>query len=654
MPGLRLWGLNHLAYFENPLWMIFAAVPLLVLIPAVNRRFVQFLKWIATFLAESRKRRIVSLSVLIAIGAVVFIVLRQKTHFLGDGYRWIGNLQKDTSWSKWSEPVEIALHLALFRILNPAIKDAALVSYQVFSFLAGALYIPLALSIGRYLGRSNGESLLITAILLSTGATLMFFGYAEHYALSYVAIMASLYHGIRYADASGQWHLYASIALSGVAISLHLVSLMLVPICLYLTIAARPYGSLWSKLPVSARRVIAGVILACVIGFVAVTEADLMPFSGIFLPLFIQKAGNPAPGVFSGTHFADLLNVIVLAADILIPLGLLTAAFRHSELRSRGGFRYLLFASCVQLCFLLYIDPKLGAACDWDFLMPATSAGILLGIYTLAKAAYSDSIRQYILAAVAVSMLCGVVPWWVLNSSERKSVQRYTNLINMDWEQNRAGRVILRSYLQVKGDTAAAAREDEIIREEFPGYHYAEAAKDAYDAGNLELAEAFCDSALAIDSLNPGARNIEGMICLERGDLELARHHLQIAADRQPKSPSIRYNLGVALFKSGERESARRELEKAVELDSGSPEAWATLASIYSAIGMLHKSRDGFVRALELDSTYAESYFRLAKVLEALGDTGGASASYQAFIRFSEDSSEIHEAERSLKPLMDR
>ncbi len=651
-PESRVWGISHLAYFSTPAIYVLLLIPILALIPAINRLLQSIISRIGSFIygQDSRKKVLIWLAT-VSLAVVVFILFRQQTHFLGDGYRWLGNLQKYTTWIKWSEPIEILLHLGLYKVFNPIVEDAALLSYQIVSITAGAMFILLALVAAANIAKSNSERASVFGILVAPGSTLMFFGYAEHYAIAYVSIFASLLFGVRYSESGKRRDLIIALLFGLLSVLSHFLSAIMIPVYLWYFTFTPAMARFRRRISISVEMALA--VLVVIAGLFAVMwmGTDHIYFRNILLPILTPQHGSAAPAVLSLKHLYDMLNELVLVGDVLLFIGIGLIVVYRKQLKRSKPVRLLLVAAIFQFTLLLFLDPKLGAACDWDLFTLSTIALTLLSILLIVRLVQSESIRRYILTIVMVSMICAVVPWWLLNSSTERSIARYSHLTDLDWERSKAGRIILRGYFRVKGDSLRAAKEDQEISRLFPAVPLLETAEKYLADGNDEMAMIYADSALQYEPNSAGALNAKGRVYLDRQDFEMARRTLTKAVEIQGESPSIRCNLGVTLYSLGDKAGAMKQLEEAVKLEKGDPVFYSTLASIYSSVGKLEESVVAFKRAIALDTTFAEAYFRLASVQEALGNRYESINNFRTSIRMSDDSVMILEARNHLKSL---
>jgi len=110
-PKSRLWGINHLAYF--PLWIriIITLLGLSVLVPRVNERINLSFKYLLDFVQKTFSgRRYLWYLIFSFFSMALFYLLRDRTHFLGDGAQLISLLDSGKLHIKWTEPLEALTH----------------------------------------------------------------------------------------------------------------------------------------------------------------------------------------------------------------------------------------------------------------------------------------------------------------------------------------------------------------------------------------------------------------------------------------------------------------------------------------------------------------------------------------------------------------
>ncbi|RPJ48431.1 MAG: hypothetical protein EHM19_02035, partial [Candidatus Latescibacterota bacterium] len=130
----------------------------------------------------------------------LFLAMRSRNHFLGDGWLVVTLLERD------SDPIvgrpgmgTLLVHRSLFRLIRGHGVGEERV-FAVLSSAAGVVYVLLALRWARVVQpivapRRPAAALLLAAPPLTIGTMQLFFGYVENYALAHLFLFAFLVEG---------------------------------------------------------------------------------------------------------------------------------------------------------------------------------------------------------------------------------------------------------------------------------------------------------------------------------------------------------------------------------------------------------------------------------------------------------------------------
>lgn len=125
-----------------------------------------------------------------------------------------------------------------------------------------------------------------------------------------------------------------------------------------------------------------------------------------------------------------------------------------------------------------------------------------------------------------------------------------------------------------------------------------ESLADLYRAmGESERAEAECRLALRFDSSLDHARNLLGLILLDRGETQAALEEFLGAIRAKPPCPEGLVNAAVAFNRLGDHERAIASSRRVLALEPRSPHAWTNLGMALRALGRREEARDAFTRA---------------------------------------------------------
>ncbi|MBU2499706.1 hypothetical protein KJ682_00120, partial [bacterium] len=187
LPGPALWGFNHLAWLPAP-WRI------LVPLAGFAAVWTPVGRWLGGILAGGRgaaflERRALAYGVAPALGGLVFFLLQDRVHLLGDGATLADNLAKGVIFHGF-DFMTYFLYAQAFQWLGAGPESQAYSVMAWGSILSGAVYVGAAAWAARRLEcRPAGRSLLF-GLLVSAPILQIFMGYAEVYAPLAVALMA--------------------------------------------------------------------------------------------------------------------------------------------------------------------------------------------------------------------------------------------------------------------------------------------------------------------------------------------------------------------------------------------------------------------------------------------------------------------------------
>lgn len=142
----------------------------------------------------------------------------------------------------------------------------------------------------------------------------------------------------------------------------------------------------------------------------------------------------------------------------------------------------------------------------------------------------------------------------------------------------------------------------------------------------FDRSQEFVDRALQIDSLNYGARMIDGALAIVTGQYEQAIRSFRIAGEERPGVSSIHTNMAIAYLCLRRPIKAMTELKKAVALDSLNKNAVVLLADLSFSQKCDEDAIPGLRFLLQFEQKNPEVWARLARAMLRLGDTHGAIA----------------------------
>ncbi len=377
------------------------------------------------------ERRVTGIAVL-ALLAIVFWILRERSFFMGDGYL-IGELVDRGAPFRAFDNLDYLLHHQLHQLLRAAMPIDSFTLYQIGSVVAGVVGAWILARLTAKLGWEPWRRALLLLFVFTTGPAVLFYGYVESYSFLFVFLTAFLLSG--YLALEERAPLWVASLFYGLALAFHLTALFSAPAMLYLALRSRakPASRRWMEAVLPALLLfLLSVVVHLAAGYnerwFRKEFIDAKNTKSIWIPLL-----EPQRGFLSLYHWKDLVNLALLTA----PLCLAVVLARMPWLRARWKrpeIGFLLVQMAGVLFFTLALDRKLGGARDWDLL--AAHAGGLMLLAAVAfpagptpegkRTAYLPAPREAGLAWGA--MLVVFLPWVLLLHMETRSIARFVDI----------------------------------------------------------------------------------------------------------------------------------------------------------------------------------------------------------------------------------
>ncbi len=628
-PGHCLWGVNHLAYWPILPRLLWTLLGLLVVWTPLG-------VWIGRFLIQRAapllERRPIAYGVLPATGALLFWMLRCRTHFLGDGWLLAEMVQDGRPFHGY-DFIDYFLHARLFALLGIQGENGSFQLFGVMSVLAGAVYLAAAAWSARHLSPDRGGRVLLYALLVFFPPVQIFMGYVETY--SFLMIFMLLFLTLLILHYRHGFSLALPAAAFGLGLCFHLDALFLAPllaVALFLQ-AERAWVPFRKRLIAVAGPALGGLILAAIIYLAA--GYDRAWFEADFVagkPL--QEILTPWSGphsLWSWVHWKDILNLLSLLAPV--PIALLATALPSMGRLGRWPRETLLMLAggvwLVVLMSLLFM--KLGAVRDWD-LYAAHAPIFPLGAFlawshitskrpqargasgTAAIPRDKPTRRTHwrprdarVVGLVVMAAFFLAAPWFWLNAGEERSLQRFRDVIgDLSRFQRAYAHEGIAKYYRARGMIAEATEEYRITSETFPENARFCALLGAlqYNAGDSEAAFQTFQRALTADSTFAQALEMAARIHVERGRFADALPYARRLAGRPEESPRAAALHGRAAEELGLLEEAQGAYKRALDRDADSTDraqhtAWLERAAGLALFtGEFERSEQLFRRAL--------------------------------------------------------
>jgi tetratricopeptide (TPR) repeat protein len=587
LPDARLWGINHLLFLPSGFTVAYAIAGilcLLALFPPISRRMES--------LFESAGRAFFpDLGYLpwAAVGVIllpIFWFFRMPTNLLGDGYTVINNIAGGLPVVfKWSEVGAVRAIYAVSRLVPVEGLARGEYAFALVSVVSGSLTIFFFFGIASELTKDRLMRLVFFCLLVFSGWSLLFFGYAENYPILWPFVTGYIYFAIRYLQ--GKARLIVPLIFLAVALLLHLQTVFFLASAIVLLLGRGRGRHLYNTHKAAAWIVIVGLAVIAIAAFVWEYHQSL-PFRVHFLPVFTGRPATPNAAMFSPTHLLDMANELLLLVPLLPLLIILGWKGRRSLVDNPVGAFLLTFA-CGVLLLLLILDPRLGMGRDWDLF---ALSGLGVALVVMWCIASSAAVGRRLLPTLAVLAAVLVSPYFATNLSAKPSIEYMKWLLNLDADKNTSGMIMLRDYYRNTGDKQAADSLEAIIRPEREIVRLTDAAMKYAKAGRYQDAMAVVDSAFRMDPYSRESYNLRGAVYLEMGRDADAIRDFKTSLEMEPYDFRVLVNIARGYYRIGQRDSTMIYLHRAEKLNPNSPLVLQGLA-----MGFLAKQR--------YDSAYA-------------------------------------------------
>jgi len=608
-PKSRLWGINHLAYF--PLWVrvVFTFLGLLILVPGINSKVYSLFELILSFFQRIfAKREVLGYALSSLLFMFLFWLLRTRTYFLGDSYSMILQLESEKYMRTGFEFLENLVHLYGFKFLRLFFIISAESTYIILSILAGGVFIFILFFFTKTFSEDRFDRFFIFTVLLFSGTTQLFLGYAEQYTLTYVSIFAYLYFSLKYLQRKVR--IYLPILFCVLSIGFHLSSAYLLPSLFFLFILKKKKDELVFSFKKAIPYLF--ILIFLFILFIYYIRSINPVLSEIFVPLLKGRPEDPRYTLFSFSHILDILNQHLL----LSPIGVILLLSIIIICKKRISFKdqivaFLFLVSVAQLLYHFSIDPKLGAIRDWDLFSALAIGYTFLGIYLFLNLIRN---KRYSSIVLVFTAFFTILPWFLLNANTEKSIERFRNLLDVDLKRSLAGRQILARYYYQQEMLIEVDQINSKMFNLFPEDSLTHAATTYINLGDYIKATSLLKKAIEINPSFVYAHSELGRAYLNQVQLDEAINEFQKVIRLKPYNAAAHTNMGLALLQKGKLKEALAEFKKAEKIGGEGAIVYSSIAYIYLNLEENDKAIEAYKKAIKIDQGYYEAHFGLALI----------------------------------------
>ncbi len=506
---------------------------------------------------------IVTKSALLITSGIILFLMRSDGLVYGDGFMVLNNYINSTGHllgfsNNFMKPLDVLLYSSAYKLGSSLTTLAPKTIISIVSVIGGMLGIAALWRLSNILTKHKWDFIFYFLGMLSSGSVLLFFGHIENYTWATSCSLWMLVGTIEYCR--GESSIWKMIIFGLLSIGFHVLT---IPSKVVILIALIYRQHWFEKLNLTLGKIV--FIIFSSVSVVAILF-HLFSMPQYFVPIW------PLPQVpywvFSLSHFIDIINETVLVApfgfSIILILFLLKS---NKDLKDNITYTIIGTMSASLFAFSFWLEPKLGAARDWDFLSFYGIPFTLLALYRL-RQTLPDSLSKPLLIIVSVvSMIC-LLP----NVLERMSLQRSVEHLDpVLWdspqhaaEYGHARRTMIWGWvIQTEADRADLAQRHYHRRIESAPDSSASAVawfgigSYFYDKNQYDSAVVYLHKAAVLKPENIGYIYKLGLVFSELGRYENAVAAAEYMTFLEPDNERTLFGAGGILLRCNQPEKAR-------------------------------------------------------------------------------------------------
>ncbi len=601
-PQGRTWGI-HLGAFV-PLWAVALVLGSTLILALLPRRLLNGLY-------DSITSRIIVKWFWPVVGVALpagFYFFREAYAFLGDGRLRGREAQADVIWS--TELVPGVLANWIHDVTKTSWALDGWESLAGVSVIAGAAFLLFLWLLGRRVWREPAERSIGRLFIGSSALLALFFGYIESYALPCALMIGFLLaaEGHR----RGNLSFFLAPVLFIMSIAAHFATVVLYPALAVL--AWKSPGHRPVKIVTTGG---VGIIAALwgVWSFFLSPYARAHPERTMLLDLLPNEMTQY--GFFSFTHWLDFGNLVLLVVPgllIIIPLLIFHSRRQKSQQWSGFWFAAVLFP----LAIPLFLDPKLGAARDWDLLSLGLVPAVVWGAVRLAD--LPKTVPRGLKLIPIYIQLTTTVLFVSINASSATGIDRFETLLEIDQTRGGYGHEVAAEFYRMNENA-----EKEI-------YHWHQAAflenNKRYWGGlalacmrakdyNFALQAAY--RCRALDSMWAEGAYYVASAYHELGNFDSANHYFNVTLDLNPRHHGARHDRAMLLMKHGKPAEALYEIENALAISPDSAIYLGVRGWVLMELKRFDEAEHQLKDALLMDPDIIHAQINLARLYDQTG-----------------------------------
>ena len=590
--------------------------------------------------------------VAIFVYLVAFVVLRTRTHFLGDGYLMLAKLEGAMQLPRVSQTWPYLLQKLVQGLIGHASADPTLATFRLLSWGSGLLLLAGVGHAARQLFAANGDRIIFFLGVATGGYILLFFGYVENYPPLAATVGLLCLAGMMIAR--GLLSRWVILPLLVVAVFFHGLALALAPACAYVILAGTPLGRKIAAL--SSRLKIAGlaaliVIALGVAGYLYLTNYF---FRLAFVPVVPDAFTVGGYTMFSAAHILDFVDLVFQLCPAIVLLPVVLFAVRRSGISRSPEYLFLALATAGGLAVAWAVDPKLGMPRDWDLFAFAGLPPALL-LYCLLSDERLNLRGRAKIAILGITLgLVVLAPRVATQIDFERAVAVFDRATALDRLRTSSVQEVLYRFLNEMGRPDEVERRRAAFERERPDVGWLDQAIQLSRKGEFERATELFRKVLAFNPSHSAAWSNLGATFQWKGDNDSALTCLRIADALTPYDANVHNNLGIVYYSMGDYPRAERHWLESIRLDPDNFKSRDHLLQLYQ----IQKRSDDYLRLIfqmfdigTRDDAPVGFVAKIAELHLKRGDFATAAVHYRRALAKGLDTNVVRELERKYPDL---
>jgi tetratricopeptide (TPR) repeat protein len=647
-PEFTTWGISQWSVFPINATITFIVASAMLLVPALSATIqLSFEKASAPAVRFFRKLPSGMPHLVLSVALIaVFVCFGSRALVYGDGFTILSNSTKPifplpSGSHEISKFLPVMLHRLGYLTLSQWLGLSSDMAFRLTSSVGGIIGFWGIVKIAWLLTEDKHRRMVIVLGGLSSGCTLLFFGYAELYTFGTCALLWLLAFVIGYIK--GRSGGSAVFVTSAVLLACNVMLAPLALLALLVVLRGSNFGCDRQLIyPFGIRPFYLNLLIALSSGLLFWLLHKIEPsfYSVVLLP----DSGNQY-WFLSRAHLMDIVNLLLLVAPISSGLLIFPILrFRAGRATETDPVRsYLVTAALAGTLLSFWIDPVMGSPRDWDLLSVSGFPLSLVAIYSITTPHLAGNCDQGSVVRIAALTLLLLVP----NIYEKRDLKvAATRMDRLLWDDPHyqtdfdgayrclSWGALLRDKLE-RPDLAAKFFKRRLEFDSNCDICLYDLGKDYLDQKRLDSAATYLGRAASL--YPPKARPVAAYAYVLQilGDSAKASSQVDKAQAIGSQDSETEQLIAMTFFGLGRHNEAMVHFRRCVELE---PQGWAQKANIalaYAKLGVEDSSVFYYLGALDTapQSRRQALYSSLIHAQIALGRYQEAQLSLASLLR---------------------